>query len=175
MTEQIIIIALLVLSIHYTMQPDEIFGKLGDWLEDHLPDAIHPAVFTCNICMCPWYGSVLYWLIPWQRLGLPAHDWVAWPVVVIGAMGVNVVINKWTPDKKEQNIENPMIPINVLNAYEKVKGISVLQSKYSHSEDWKVLFKFYNDNNTKHLGMSCFPCFTKVLAFVGLKIKSVGV
>lgn len=94
--EQIIIIALLVLSIHYTMQPDEIFGKLGDWLEDHLPDAIHPAVFACNVCLCPWYGTVLYWSIPWQ------HELWQWPVVVISAMGANVVINKWAPDKPEK-------------------------------------------------------------------------
>lgn len=99
MITQIIIIALLVLSIHYTMQPDEIFGKLGDWLEDHLPDAIHPAVFACNVCQVPWYGSALYWLIPWN------HELWQWPVVVIGAMGVNVVINKWAPEKEEKNIE----------------------------------------------------------------------
>lgn len=99
MIEQIIIIALLVLAIHYTMQPDEIFGKLGDWLEDHLPDAIHPAVFACNVCLCPWYGTALYWLIPWH------HELWQWPIVVIGAMGVNVVINKWSPEKKEKNIE----------------------------------------------------------------------
>jgi hypothetical protein len=97
MISQIIIIALLVLSIHYTMQPDEIFGKLGDWLEDHLPDAVHPALFSCNVCMSFWYGSVLYWLIPWQ------HELWQWPVVVIGAMGVNVVINKWAPNKTEDN------------------------------------------------------------------------
>jgi hypothetical protein len=99
MIEQIIIIALLVLSIHYTMQPDEIFGKLGDWLEDHLPDAIHPAVFACNVCMCPWYGSVLYWLIPWQ------HDLWQWPVVIIGAMGMNVVVNKRVPNNEEKKSE----------------------------------------------------------------------
>lgn len=95
MIDQIIIIALLVLSIHYTMQPDEIFGKLGDWFEDHLPDAIHPAVFSCNVCQAPWYGSALYWLIPWS------HELWQWPVVVIGAMGVNVVINKWSHEKTE--------------------------------------------------------------------------
>lgn len=95
--EQIIIIALLVLSIHYTMQPDEIFGKLGDWLEDHLPDKIHPAVFACNVCMAPHYGTVLYWLIPWQ------HELWQWPVVIVGAMGVNVVINKWTPEKEDKH------------------------------------------------------------------------
>lgn len=103
MIHQIIIIALLALSIHYTMQPDEIFGKLGDWLEDHLPDVIHPAVFSCNVCMTPWYGTIIYWVIPWPRLGMPMHYIVAWPVVVIGAMGVNVVVNKWAPNKTEDN------------------------------------------------------------------------
>lgn len=95
MITQIIIIALLVLSIHYTMQPGKIFGKMGDWLEDYLPDAIHPAVFACNVCMCPWYGSGLYWLIPWH------HELWQWPVVVIGAMGVNIIINKWSHEKDE--------------------------------------------------------------------------
>lgn len=95
MIQQIIIIALLVLSIHYTMQPDEIFGKLGDWLEDHLPDAVHPAVFACNVCMCPWNGTALYWLIPWQ------HELWQWPVVIIGAMGVNIIVNKWAHEKAE--------------------------------------------------------------------------
>lgn len=95
MIEQIIIIALLVLSIHYAMQPDEIFGKLGDWLEDHLPEAIHPAVFACNVCMCPWYGNVLYWLIPWH------HELWQWPVVVIGTMGVNIIVNKWAHEREE--------------------------------------------------------------------------
>jgi hypothetical protein len=99
MIEQIFIIAFLVLSIHYTMQPDEIFGKLGDWLEDHLPDRVHPAVFACNVCMAPYYGSVLYWLIPWQ------HVLWQWPVVIIGAMGVNVVINKWAPEKETKQVD----------------------------------------------------------------------
>lgn len=93
MFEQIIIIALLVLSIHYTMQPNEIFGKLGDCLEDRLPDKVHSAVFACNVCMCPWYGSVLYWLIPWQ------HKLWQCPITVIGAMGINIIINKWSHDK----------------------------------------------------------------------------
>lgn len=99
MIEQITIIAFLVLSIHYTMQPDEIFGKLGDWLEDHLPERIHPAVFACNVCMCPWYGSVLYWLVPWH------HELWQWPVVVIGTMGVNIIVNKWTPEKETKQVD----------------------------------------------------------------------
>lgn len=88
-----VIIAFIVLSIHYTMLEGEIFGALGRWFERHLPYAIHPSVFECNVCMTPWYGSVIYvaiWGINWQ-----------WPVVVIAAMGINVLFNKWAPHDRE--------------------------------------------------------------------------
>lgn len=86
-----LIIALIVLSIHYTMQEGEIFSRLGDWFNNNLPEKIHAPVFECNVCMTPWYGSVIYvliWGVNWQ-----------WPVVVIAAMGINVAINKLSPDK----------------------------------------------------------------------------
>jgi len=172
MIDQIIIIALLVLSIHYTMQPDEIFGKLGDWLEDHLPDAVHPAVFACNVCMAPYYGTALYWLIPWQ------HEFWQWPVVVIGTMGINVVINKWAPEKKEAENINEVIPTAVLNAYEKVKNISIIQSRALHRSEWEVLFGYYNNNigiDQRPLNMICTPCYGKVLSFIGSKMKDIGV
>jgi hypothetical protein len=98
MLEKLLIISLLVLSIHYTMQENEIFEGLGKWLGRVLPEQIHPAVFACNICMCPWYGTLLYWLIPWQKLNLTVNSWLEWPVVIIGAMGINIVINKWSPE-----------------------------------------------------------------------------
>lgn len=98
MLEKSLIIALLVLSIHYTMQDGEIFEGLGKWLERHLPEQIHPAVFACNVCMSPWYGSVLYWVIPWQKIGVMSSTLVQWPVVIIVAMGFNIVINKWSTD-----------------------------------------------------------------------------
>lgn len=66
-----------------------------------------------------------------------------------------------------------MITENVLNAYQKLKNISVLQSRGSNYEDWKVLFKYYNENNPKHLGMSCMPCYLKVLAFIKSKVMPV--
>lgn len=89
MIAQATIIALIVLSIHYTMQGGEIFGRLGAWLQKHLPYQIHPPVFECNVCMTAWYGSAIYVMmygINWQ-----------WPVVVIAAMGINILINKWAP------------------------------------------------------------------------------
>lgn len=92
MIEQSIIVALIVLSIHYTLQPGEIFGRLGDWLERKLPKAIHKPVFDCNVCMTMWYGSAIYWAI-WGA------GWLEWLIVVITAMGINILINKWAPDK----------------------------------------------------------------------------
>lgn len=89
---QIIIIFLLVLSIWYTMQPGEIFGRLGKWLSQNLPPKIHPPVFECNVCMTPWYGSVLYWL-------LYANGIIDWILTVISAMGMQVALNKLSPKK----------------------------------------------------------------------------
>jgi hypothetical protein len=97
--EHAAIIALLVLSIWYTMQEGEIFEKLGFWFSKNLPKKIHPAVFECNICMTIWYGSAIYWLFPWERLGFGEPRLIEWPIVVIGAMALNIVINKWSPDK----------------------------------------------------------------------------
>lgn len=98
MIEKSIIIALLVLSIWYTMQDGEIFEGLGKWFEKVLPESIHPAVFACNVCCTPWYGSVLYWVIPWQKIGIQQSTLIGWPIVIIVAMGFNIVINKWSND-----------------------------------------------------------------------------
>lgn len=91
MLERATIIAMLVLSIWYTMKEGEIFEVLGNWFEHNLPSVVHQPVFACPVCMSPWYGSLLYillWGVSWQ-----------WPVVVICTMGINVSINKLSPDK----------------------------------------------------------------------------
>lgn len=98
MIEKSLIIALLVLSIWYTMQEGEIFEGLGKWFERVLPEQIHPAVFACNVCLSPWYGTVLYWLIPWEKVGIQESTLIGWPVAIIVAMGFNIVINKWSPN-----------------------------------------------------------------------------
>lgn len=98
MLEKSVIISLLTLSIWYTMQEGEIFEGLGKWFEKHLPEQIHPAVFACNVCMSVWYGTFLYWLIPWQKVGITGNALLEWPLVIIAAMGINIVINKWSPE-----------------------------------------------------------------------------
>lgn len=89
MIEKIIVISLLVFAIHYTMEHGEIFGFLGDWFSDHLPDKLHNPVFACSVCMAPWYGTIIYWLV-WRN-GLKE-----WLIVIISAMGLNAVISQLT-------------------------------------------------------------------------------
>lgn len=90
MLEIIIIIAIIVFAIWQTMQEGHIFHRLGVWFENHLPEWMHNPVFACPICLTPWYGSVLYWLI-W---GNSIFEWI---VCVIAAMGLNSVILKLAP------------------------------------------------------------------------------
>lgn len=89
MFEHAAIIALTVLAIWYTFQEGEIFGfmqRFSNW-------KIAPALFECNVCMSPYYGSALYVIIygiNWQ-----------WPVVVGCAMGINAALNKLSPHAAE--------------------------------------------------------------------------
>lgn len=92
MIEKVIIISLIVFAIWYSMRPDEIFGKLGDWLEDHLPDKFHPPLFACPVCMGGFYGAILYWAI--------FHNGVKeWLIVNIATIGFNAIISKMFPDE----------------------------------------------------------------------------
>jgi hypothetical protein len=99
MIEKIVITALIVLSIWYSMQEGEIFGFVTEWGEKHIPEKLQQPLFACNVCLSPWYGSVIYWGLGWLRPEWWSTDWVEWIVVVIGAMGVNAAINKLAPDK----------------------------------------------------------------------------
>jgi hypothetical protein len=99
MLEHSLIIALLVLSVWYTLQEGEIFGKLGEFFSKHTPSFMHQPLYECNVCMTVWYGSALYWLFPWQQLGFGEARLIEWPIVVIVAMGINAALNKLSPDK----------------------------------------------------------------------------
>lgn len=87
MIEKIFIISFIVFAIHYAMKEGEIFGFLGNWLYEKLPEVLHNPVFDCVVCMAPWYGSILYWTI-WHG------QVVEWLVVVIASMGLNSIIGR---------------------------------------------------------------------------------
>jgi len=55
-------------------------------------DKLSQPLFRCPVCMAPWYGTALYWVIPWPRLWLPAHDWVHWLIVIICTLGLNSIV-----------------------------------------------------------------------------------
>jgi hypothetical protein len=76
--------------VWFTMQPGEIFGRLGDFIDERLPDFLYKPIAGCPICMVPYYGSVLYWVI-WHV------SWQHWLITVIASMGLNVVIVKLFP------------------------------------------------------------------------------
>ena len=86
------IIAMMVLSIWYTMQEGEIFGFVSKYGEKYIPEYLQQPLYACNVCMTPWWGSGLYWLFWGQH-------WVEWVIVVIVGMGINATINKLEPDK----------------------------------------------------------------------------
>lgn len=108
MIEAAFIISLLVLSIHYSMQEGEIFEGLGKWFSNHLPYQIHQPVFECNVCMTPWYGSVLYWVIPWHKANLPVATIELWPVVIIAAMGLGIIYNRINVTGVKNEIEEKL-------------------------------------------------------------------
>lgn len=97
--EIVLIIALFVQAIHYTMQEGEIFAALGDWFYKHLPKKIHQPVFDCPVCMTPWYGTAIYFILPGPE------SFFGWLVAVIPAMGLQAVIGKMSPDKDTEEVK----------------------------------------------------------------------
>lgn len=90
MIEPILIISFIVMAVWFSMQEGEIFHGLALWFEKVAPEKIHKPLFDCPVCMTPYYGSLAYVLIygvNWQ-----------WPVVILAAMGLNVVIVKLWPE-----------------------------------------------------------------------------
>ena len=89
MIEQILIIAFVVFGYTATFWEGHIFEKPGDWMEDNWPEWINKPLWQCPICASFWYGTVIYFLFDFGK-------WYYWPLVVIGAMGINAVLVKIT-------------------------------------------------------------------------------
>ena len=85
MLEKIVIVALIVIAIWGTMLNGMIFGFLGNWIVEKFPIWISKPLCDCFFCMSAWYGTALYWII-W---GNSVKEWI---IVVISAMGMNVII-----------------------------------------------------------------------------------
>lgn len=94
MVEQSLFLFLGVIVIWGVLSPDMILGFVGDWLEEHLPEKIKPAIFSCPFCMTFWYSWPLYiW-----RYGIGENM----PYCVIMAMGWSLIFVKFLPENWNQ-------------------------------------------------------------------------
>lgn len=89
MLEKAFIISFIVMAIWGTMLNGMIFGKLGNYIVNSLPEWISKPLCDCFFCMTAWYGTAIYWII-WGNSG---KEWV---IVVILAMGINITIGLLT-------------------------------------------------------------------------------
>jgi hypothetical protein len=87
MIEKLLIISLWVTGYCCTFWEGMVFEKIGNWLDERLPEWLCKPLFQCFICAAFWWGTAIYWLF----LG---SAWKEWFLVVIGAMGLNAVFSK---------------------------------------------------------------------------------
>lgn len=84
MLNQALILSLSVFGYSALFWEGMILEKMANTLEDRLPEFITKPLFACPICMIPWYGIPVYYLLwGWQIEMLP---------VIFIAMGINAVI-----------------------------------------------------------------------------------
>ena len=87
MIEKSILISLIVVAIHVIIfWPGMIFHWIADYAaKKKWPEKFEKPIFSCPICMVPYYGSVFYWVCMGQ-------SWREWIVVIFVAMGINSLL-----------------------------------------------------------------------------------
>jgi len=115
MVEKIFIISCIIWSIYYSMLKGEIFGFIRKWFDEievilinkltiektkessrayilwNVVSTMRNPIFDCPICMTPWHGTYIYWLI-WH------NSYKEWLICIIAAMGLNYIIAKLSPN-----------------------------------------------------------------------------
>lgn len=88
---QAFIVSFLTMFIWATMLEGMIFGKVRVWFSN-LKEFYQKPLFDCPICLCPYYGTAIYWL-------LFGNNWKEWLIVIFIAAGINTVYVKLFPEK----------------------------------------------------------------------------
>lgn len=91
--QTVFITSFIVLAIWFALQKGEVFGFVGDWMYKHVPALFHKPLFDCPVCMTPYYGTLIYALLPGPFVVR------FWWWAVLAAMGFNVIIVKLWPEK----------------------------------------------------------------------------
>lgn len=79
-------ISMIINAINVCFWEGHIFEKIGNYMEDRYPTLWKP-LGGCIICMTPWHSV---WIV--LLFGFPVFS-------VIVAMGINVLIVRWEPQK----------------------------------------------------------------------------
>lgn len=97
---QIFIVSTIVFALWYSFKDGEIFGAFQ---KVNLRKFANP-LRDCPVCMTPWYGTLIYFL--YTDPGL-AHfrDLV---FTIIPAMGVNVILIMFFPDKETPGVHHEL-------------------------------------------------------------------
>lgn len=97
--QQSLVISLCVIAIWATMWEGMIFGFIRKWGEDYLFEKEQLMAYDCPICMCPYYGTLIYFFSTFFSLQdgwLPAI--ITYVVTIISAMGINAILVKFLPE-----------------------------------------------------------------------------
>lgn len=80
---QALLISMSVLFIHATTWD----GMIMDWIKKIFnPDwYICKPLYTCPICMTPWWGSLIYYIFFWSG------DWKQYAITILAASGISVI------------------------------------------------------------------------------------
>mgnify|MGYP001147184337 CR=1 FL=1 len=81
------IISLIVITIWKCFQPQMILGFIGNWLERKYPLWLRFPICECPVCMQPYYGGVIYWMV-WGQ------SWQEWILCIGVAMGIATFFTK---------------------------------------------------------------------------------
>ena len=79
-----VVIATIINSVNVCFWEGYIFQRVGDYMEVNYPELWKP-IAGCIVCMSVWWGAAMCMNFGWPYLS------------IIVAMGINVIIVKWTP------------------------------------------------------------------------------
>lgn len=82
-----LVVSMIINAINVCFWETHIFEKIGDYVERKFPRLYKPTI-GCIICMTPWWGTLLCYVFGWPYLS------------IVIAMGINVLIVRWEPEKK---------------------------------------------------------------------------
>lgn len=109
---QAIIISSIVFFIFVCYREEMIFGFLNRWFKKKLPEKLWKPVFNCPFCMCPWYGSIIYWIffhesiLGWLLVTGTASGLITFFIAAYSIyIDIEHITEKYTEDKSHQKIE----------------------------------------------------------------------